>query len=154
MESPRLPPQRCCRCYAWRRRGRGFFKKVDVDRSIDQRSEQVLEILLHPFLQLFGDLLFPPFADIGHKHSRVERAVSGMDAQIFNFLFPVVQEAHVGCLWDELNGEDAIFQLPKLFLKVTLAFYITNEKCIVEITYVHTIIDTQAENAQRLAVTC
>lgn len=78
-------------------------------------SLRVPEILLHPFLQLFGDLLFLPFAHIGHKHSRVERAVSGVDAKVFDFLFPIVQEAHVGCLWDELGGEDGIFQLPKLF---------------------------------------
>lgn len=56
------------------------------------------EILLHPFLQLFGDFLFLPLANICHKDSRVEGAVSGVNAQVFNVLFSVVQEAHVGCL--------------------------------------------------------
>lgn len=95
--------------------------------SINCFSLYIPEILLHPFLQLFGDLLFLPFADICHKHSRVEGAVSGVDAQIFHFLFPVVQEAHVGCLWDELRGEDAIFQWANLLkgTKWTLWGYYT-----------------------------
>lgn len=62
-------------------------------------SSRVPEVLLHPFLQLFGDLLFLPFRQICHKNSRVEGAVSGVNAQVFNFLFTVVQETHVGCLW-------------------------------------------------------
>lgn len=72
------------------------------------------EILLHPFLQLFGDLLFPPFVHIRHKHPGVERAVSRVDAEISHYLFPVVQVAHVGCLWDEPRWEDGICQRPNL----------------------------------------
>lgn len=72
-----------------------------VRRGASPTSSQVPEVLLHPFLQLFGDLLFLPFSQICHKHSWVEGAVSGVNAQVFNFLFPVVQEAHVGCLWRE-----------------------------------------------------
>lgn len=64
-------------------------------------SSRVPEVLLHPFLQLFGDLLFLPFGQICHKHSRVEGALSGVNGQVFHFLFPVVQEAHVGGLWKE-----------------------------------------------------
>ncbi|MEQ2278402.1 hypothetical protein XENORESO_017852 [Xenotaenia resolanae] len=61
------------------------------------------EILLHPFFQLFGDLLFLPLFDICDKHSRVKGALTWVDAQVFHFLFSVVQEAHVGCLRDKLR---------------------------------------------------
>lgn len=73
------------------------------------------EVLFHPPLQLLGDLLFLPLTDVCHKHSGVEGAVSGVDAQVLHFLFPVVQEAHVSCLGDELRGED-VFQWQKLSL--------------------------------------
>lgn len=80
----------------------------------------VPEILLHPFLQLFGDLLFLPFVHIGHKHPRVERAVSRVDAEISHYLFPVVQVAHIGCLWDKLRWEDGICQRSNLWKKFTI----------------------------------
>lgn len=66
------------------------------------------EVHLHPLLQLFGDLLLLPLVDVGHKHPGVEGAVSGMDAQIFHLVLSVVQETHVGGLWDKLRGEAAI----------------------------------------------
>lgn len=61
------------------------------------------DILLHPFLQLFGDLLFLPLFEICNKHSGVERTVAGVDAQVFDFLFSIVQEAHVCGLKNELR---------------------------------------------------
>lgn len=79
-------------------------------RSISPRTPGSLvllhvlpEILLHPVLQLFGDLLFLPLTHICHKHPRVEGAVSGVDAQLSDFLFPVIQEAHVGGLRNEVK---------------------------------------------------
>lgn len=57
-----------------------------------------LEVLAHPFLQLYSDLLLLPLVNISHKHTRVKRAVVGVNAQLADCLLSIVQETHVGCL--------------------------------------------------------
>lgn len=66
------------------------------------------KILLHPSLQLFGDLLLLPLFDFCDKHSGVKGAVVGVDGQVFHFLLSVVQEAHVGGLRNKLRKQQTL----------------------------------------------
>lgn len=61
------------------------------------------DILSHPFLQLFSYFLPFPFTDVCYKNTWIKGAVAGVDAQLSDFLFAVVQKSHIGCLWDEMK---------------------------------------------------
>lgn len=66
--------------------------------TLTPNIQGLLEVLAHPFLQLHSDLLLPPLVNISHKHSGVKGAVVGVNPQVSDGLFPIVQETHVGCL--------------------------------------------------------
>lgn len=71
-----------------------IHKLQDKKRNI----HGTLEVLAHPFLQLLSDLLLLPLINISYKHTRVKGAVTGVNAQLPDCLFSIVQETHVGCL--------------------------------------------------------
>lgn len=71
--------------------------------------EVFLHILLHPFLQLLGDVLVLPFCHVGNNHTRIERAGAGADAEVLDGLLPVVQIAHI-CI---LKSHESVYILSR-----------------------------------------